>query len=197
MIRHMKGHKNSKGEKAEWVIVSHETGKILSSHKSKEKAKEHMRQMKIFKENRMNLTEAKQILKANGYKLNEFVEDDEPKNVSNKELVEEIKAKIKSGELNAGIAYETLLKDEVNRLSQYTLRKILFDNKWILQDYAAYYGDEVEDISDSDVPSLGECRNLFWKICIEEIDYDEILNVLIDAAAKESETNALYYLRDY
>lgn len=51
MIRHMKGHKNSKGEKAEWVIVSHETGKILSSHKSKEKAKEHMRQMKIFKEN--------------------------------------------------------------------------------------------------------------------------------------------------
>lgn len=145
----------------------------------------------------MNLTEAKQILKENGYKLNEFVEDDEPKNVSNKELAEEIKAKIKSGELNAGIAYETLLKDEVNRLSQYTLRKILFDNKWILQDYASYYGNDVEDISDSDVPSLGECRNLFWKIYIEEIDYDEILNVLIDAAAKESETNALYYLRDY
>lgn len=146
----------------------------------------------------MLLAEAKRILKKNGYRLNELKEDGEGREfASNEELAEEIKAKIKSGELYGGIAYETLLKDEVNRLSQYTLRKILFDNKWILQDYASYYGNDVEEISDSDVPSLGECRNLFWKIFIEEIDYDEILNVLIDAAAKESETNALYYLRDY
>lgn len=31
MVVYKKGHKNSKGEKAEWCIVSHETGKILSS----------------------------------------------------------------------------------------------------------------------------------------------------------------------
>lgn len=46
----MKGHRNSKGELAEWVIKSHETGKILSSHKSEKKAKEHLQQMHIFGE---------------------------------------------------------------------------------------------------------------------------------------------------
>lgn len=46
----MKGHRNSKGELAEWVIKSHETGKILSSHKSEKKAKEHLQQMHIFNE---------------------------------------------------------------------------------------------------------------------------------------------------
>ena len=46
----MKGHRNSKGELAEWVIKSHETGKILSSHKSEQKAKEHLQQMHIFQE---------------------------------------------------------------------------------------------------------------------------------------------------
>lgn len=46
----MKGHRNSKGELAEWVIKSHETGKILSSHKSEKKAKEHLKQMHIFGE---------------------------------------------------------------------------------------------------------------------------------------------------
>lgn len=48
-VEHMEGHKNSKGEDAPWVIISHTTGKILSSHKSKEKAKEHLQQMHIFK----------------------------------------------------------------------------------------------------------------------------------------------------
>jgi hypothetical protein len=38
-VRHMPGHKNSKGESAPWVIISHETGKVLSSHKSKAAAK--------------------------------------------------------------------------------------------------------------------------------------------------------------
>ena len=47
-VKYIKGHKNSKGESAPWVIVSHETNKILSSHKSKEDAKEHLRQMHIF-----------------------------------------------------------------------------------------------------------------------------------------------------
>jgi len=49
-VCHMKGHRNSKGELAEWVIKSHETGEILSSHKSEKKAKEHLQQMHIFQE---------------------------------------------------------------------------------------------------------------------------------------------------
>lgn len=49
-VCHVKGNRNSKGELAEWVIKSHETGKILSSHKSEKKAKEHLQQMHIFKE---------------------------------------------------------------------------------------------------------------------------------------------------
>lgn len=49
-VCHLKGHRNSKGELAEWVIKSHETGEILSSHKSEKKAKEHLQQMHIFKE---------------------------------------------------------------------------------------------------------------------------------------------------
>lgn len=49
-VCHLKGHRNSKGELAEWVIKSHETGKILSSHKSEKKAKEHLQQMHIFNE---------------------------------------------------------------------------------------------------------------------------------------------------
>ena len=49
-VCHMKGHRNSEGELAEWVIKSHETGKILSSHKSEKKAKEHLQHMHIFGE---------------------------------------------------------------------------------------------------------------------------------------------------
>ncbi len=49
-VCHIKGHRNSNGELAEWVIKSHETGKILSSHKSEKKAKEHLQQMHIFNE---------------------------------------------------------------------------------------------------------------------------------------------------
>lgn len=49
-VCHMKGHRNSDGELAEWVIKSHETGEILSSHKSEKKAKEHLQHMHIFGE---------------------------------------------------------------------------------------------------------------------------------------------------
>jgi len=44
-VEHCKGHKNSKGELAEWCVKSHETGKILSSHKSEEAAKSHLQDM--------------------------------------------------------------------------------------------------------------------------------------------------------
>lgn len=43
------GHKNSKGELAEWCVKSHETDKIISSHRTEAEAKEHLRQMHIHK----------------------------------------------------------------------------------------------------------------------------------------------------
>lgn len=48
-IVYRKGHKNSKGESAPWVILSHKTKKILSSHTTRKAAKEHLQQMHIFK----------------------------------------------------------------------------------------------------------------------------------------------------
>ena len=42
------GHEGSKGNNAPFVIKSHETGKILSSHPTREKAKEHLKQMHIY-----------------------------------------------------------------------------------------------------------------------------------------------------
>jgi len=47
-IEHVEGHKNSKGEDAPWVIKSHETNKIISSHKTKAAAKKHLQQMHIY-----------------------------------------------------------------------------------------------------------------------------------------------------
>ena len=52
-----KGHKDSKGEAAPWTIVSHETGKILSSHKTKSAAEEHLRQMEYYKHAKSPKTE--------------------------------------------------------------------------------------------------------------------------------------------
>lgn len=43
------GHRNSKGELAEWCVKSHDTGEIISSHRTKAQAKEHLRQMHIHK----------------------------------------------------------------------------------------------------------------------------------------------------
>jgi hypothetical protein len=57
MVVYKKGHKNSKGEAAPWTIVSHETGKILSSHKSKSAAEEHLRQMEYYKHKKVPQTE--------------------------------------------------------------------------------------------------------------------------------------------
>ena len=63
-VCHIKGHRNSKGELAEWVIKSHETGEILSSHKSEKKAKEPLQQMHIFQEAEGGFTSD-----STGYKL--------------------------------------------------------------------------------------------------------------------------------
>jgi hypothetical protein len=48
-VKHMPGHKNLKGEDAPWAIVSHETGKVISSHKTKKEAEEHLKHMHMFK----------------------------------------------------------------------------------------------------------------------------------------------------
>ena len=48
-VVYRKGHRNSKGEIAEWVIVQHDTGKVLSSHKSKGAAERHLKQMEYYK----------------------------------------------------------------------------------------------------------------------------------------------------
>ena len=44
-VKHCPGHKNSKGESAEWCIYSHETGKIISSEKSEGAAKKQLQNM--------------------------------------------------------------------------------------------------------------------------------------------------------
>ena len=59
MVQYKKGHKNSKGEDAPWTIVSHETGKILSSHKTKKKAEEHLQQMEYYKHAKNESVEGK------------------------------------------------------------------------------------------------------------------------------------------
>ena len=78
MVRFKKGHKNSKGEKAEWCIVSHKTGRVISSHKSKSAAEKHLGEIQMFKHMKnesMSLNEAKQILKNNSYLVEDFEED--------------------------------------------------------------------------------------------------------------------------
>ena len=47
-IVYVKGHKNSKGETAPWVIKSHKDNHIISSHTSEKAAKEHLQQMHAF-----------------------------------------------------------------------------------------------------------------------------------------------------
>jgi len=53
-VKYIKNHKNSKGEKAPWVICQHDTDKILSSHKTKEEAESHLKDIYIHKGNKIN-----------------------------------------------------------------------------------------------------------------------------------------------
>ena len=77
MVRHQKGHKNSKGELAEWVIVSHKDGHIISSHKTKAEAEKHLGDIRKFKHigESMQLEEAKELLESEGYIVESFKED--------------------------------------------------------------------------------------------------------------------------
>ena len=49
MVKYREGHKNSKGEDAPWCIISHDTGKVISSHKSREAAEKHLKDIQMFK----------------------------------------------------------------------------------------------------------------------------------------------------
>lgn len=77
MVRHQKGHKNSKGELAEWVIVSHKDGHIISSHKTKAEAEKHLGDIRKFKHigESMQLEEAKELLESEGYIVKSFKDD--------------------------------------------------------------------------------------------------------------------------
>jgi len=65
-VKKIPGHKNSKGESAPWTIVSHKTGKVLSSHKTKEEAEKHLQQMHYFKED-VNMSRAKKVCEDGEY----------------------------------------------------------------------------------------------------------------------------------
>jgi hypothetical protein len=77
MVRHQKGHKNSNGELAEWVIVSHKDGHIISSHKTKAEAEKHLGDIRKFKHmgESMQLEEAKELLESEGYIVESFKDD--------------------------------------------------------------------------------------------------------------------------
>ena len=77
MVRHQKGHKNSNGELAEWVIVSHKDGHIISSHKTKAEAEKHLGDIIKFKHigESMQLEEAKELLESEGYIVKSFKDD--------------------------------------------------------------------------------------------------------------------------
>lgn len=100
------GHKNSKGETAEWVIKSHDTGKILSSHKSEDEAKEHLKHMKIFGESIVIQKEVKipdtNIILEKGDRIVLFEEDETTKDKErmddNKERIDRIKKELDTTE---------------------------------------------------------------------------------------------------
>lgn len=77
MVRYKKGNKNSNGELAEWVIVSHKDGHIISSHKTKAKAEKHLDDIRKFKHigESMQLEEAKELLESEGYIVESFKDD--------------------------------------------------------------------------------------------------------------------------
>jgi len=79
MVRHQKGHKNSNGELAEWVIVSHKDGHIISSHKTKAEAEKHLGDIRKFKHmgESMDVVEAKELLESAGYRVIKEEELDE------------------------------------------------------------------------------------------------------------------------
>lgn len=63
-LSYEKGHKNSKGEDAPWVIRSHEDGRVLASFPTKKEAENHMKTMKRYSKTEGKFTEIKAAIKA-------------------------------------------------------------------------------------------------------------------------------------
>lgn len=62
-VEHVPGHKNSKGEPAPWVVKQHDTGKILSSHGSKDEAVKHLRDIEGHKNSFVGVQDIEHLLK--------------------------------------------------------------------------------------------------------------------------------------
>lgn len=63
-LSYEKGHKNSKGEDAPWVIRSHEDDRVLASFPTKKEAENHMKTMKRYSKTEGKFTEIKAAIKA-------------------------------------------------------------------------------------------------------------------------------------
>ena len=63
-LSYEKGHKNSKGEDAPWVIRSHKDNRVLASFPTKKEAEDHMRTMKRYSKSEGRFTEIKAAIKA-------------------------------------------------------------------------------------------------------------------------------------
>lgn len=63
-LSYEKGHKNSKGEDAPWVIRSHKDDSVLASFPTKKEAENHMRTMKRYSKTEGKFTEIKAAIKA-------------------------------------------------------------------------------------------------------------------------------------
>lgn len=48
-VKKIEGHKDSKGDLAEYVVMSHDTDSIISSHKTKQEAEKHLHDMHAHK----------------------------------------------------------------------------------------------------------------------------------------------------
>lgn len=63
-LSYEKGHKNSKGEDAPWVIRGHKGGKVLASFATKGEAEAHLERMKRYSKTEGRFTEIKAAIKA-------------------------------------------------------------------------------------------------------------------------------------
>lgn len=82
-IVHMKGHHDSSGDLAEWVIKSHETDKILSSHKSESAAKEHLKQMHSHSSEFIGIKSLDELIKLANMGYGSMVSDKSQQEISN------------------------------------------------------------------------------------------------------------------
>ena len=127
MVRHQKGHKNSKGEVAEWVIVSHKDGHIISSHKTKEEAEKHLKDIQKFKHmgESMDLDKAKNILNEAGFKYVDPERELKRKEKFKKDL-EEYTGALNDVRTAIKITKEGLLQTMTDEMEDYVVNETRF-----------------------------------------------------------------------